>query len=357
MPNPDPSRKRHDVVIIGAGPAGLAAAIYTGRARLDTVVLERGLPGGQILITDWVENYPGFPDGIAPFDLIETFRKQVLKFGAVMVNDSVKGIRPDGAGDIEGNSASNSAGKITADTAGDGTGNGATSGATGGACAGSGEDSGWIVEAGKATYAARAVIVATGAHYRRLGLPNEGKLVGRGVSYCATCDGAFFRDREIAVVGGGDTALMEAHYLTKFASRIHVIHRRDRFRGAKILQERLLACPNVVVHWDTIIDEIAGGDCLEAIVLRNVRTGAIARQPVEGLFVAIGMDPVSDVVKGVVDLNEWGEIVVDSRMAASRPGIFAAGDVISSTPRQVATAVGTGVNAAMSATAYLSGYK
>lgn len=309
--------KQHDIVIIGAGPAGLAAAIYTGRARLDTIVLERGLPGGQILITDWVENYPGFPDGVAPFDLIETFRKQVLKFGAVMVSDSAKIIRPDGDG----------------------------------------EGRGWIVEAGKGEYAARAVIVATGAHYRRLGLPNEGKLVGRGVSYCATCDGAFFRDREIAVVGGGDTALMEAHYLTKFASVIHVIHRRDRFRGTKILQERLLECPNVKVHWDTVIDEIAGADCLEAIMLRNVKTGACDRLPVEGLFVAIGMDPISDVAKGVVEMNDWGEIVVDSRMATSRPGIYAAGDVISSTPRQVATAVGTGVNAAMSATAYLSGYK
>jgi thioredoxin reductase (NADPH) len=342
MPNfdasPDSSPKTHDIVIIGAGPAGLAAAIYAGRARLDTLVLERGLPGGQILITDWVENYPGFPDGIAPFDLIETFRKQVLKFGAVMVNDSVKSLRPGEDGG-EGGRRGDKGGQ--------------------GGCGELGGDGGhgWIVEAGKATYAARAVIVATGAHYRRLGLPNEGKLVGRGVSYCATCDGAFFRDREIAVVGGGDTALMEAHYLTKFASRIHVIHRRDRFRGAKILEERLLACPNVVVHWDTVIDEIAGGDCLEAIVLRNVKTRVVARQPVEGLFVAIGMDPVSDVVKGVVDMNEWGEIVVDSRMATSRPGIFAAGDVISSTPRQVATAVGTGVNAAMSATAYLSGYK
>ncbi len=308
---------RHDVVIIGAGPAGLAAAIYAGRARLDTVVLERGLPGGQILITDWVENYPGFPDGVAPFDLIETFRKQALKFGAVFVSDSAKGIRPDGEG----------------------------------------EERGWIVEAGKAEYAARAVIVATGAHYRRLGLPNEAKLVGRGVSYCATCDGAFFRDREIAVVGGGDTALMEAHYLTKFASRIHVIHRRDRFRGTKILQERLLECPNVTVHWNSVIDEIAGGDCLEAIVLRDVATGERGRLPVEGLFIAIGMDPVSDVVRGLVEQNEWGEIKGDSRRATSQPGIYAAGDVISSTPRQVATAVGTGVNAAMSATAFLSGYK
>lgn len=302
---------KHDVVIIGAGPAGLAAAIYTGRARLDTVVLEKGLPGGQILITDWVENYPGFPDGVAPFDLIETFRKQVLKFGAVIVSDAAKSIRPDGDGPD------------------------------------------WIVQAGKAEYATRAVIVATGAHYRRLGLPNEGKLIGRGVSYCATCDGAFFRDREIAVVGGGDTALMEAHYLTKFASAIHVIHRRDRFRGAKILQERLLACPTVKVHWDSVVDQIVGSEGLEGIVLRDVKTEAKTTLPVEGFFIAIGMDPVSDVAKGLLDLNEWGEIVVNSRMATSRPGIYAAGDVVSSLPRQVATAVGSGVNAAINVGEYL----
>ncbi len=199
--------------------------------------------------------------------------------------------------------------------------------------------------------------MATGAHYRRLGLPNEGKLVGRGVSYCATCDGAFFRDREIAVVGGGDTALMEAHYLTKFASKIHVIHRRDRFRGAKILQERLLESPTVEVHWNSVVDEIVGSDCLEAIVLRDVATGAKATLPIEGFFIAIGMDPVSDVAKGLLELNDWGEIVVNLRMATSRPGIYAAGDVICSMPRQVATAVGSGVNAAMGVSEYLSGYK
>ncbi|MCX6560650.1 MAG: thioredoxin-disulfide reductase [Candidatus Aminicenantes bacterium] len=306
---------KHDVVIIGAGPAGLAAAIYTGRARLNTIVLEKGLPGGQILITDWVENYPGFPDGIAPFDLIESFRKQVLKFGAVIVADAAKSIRPDGNGPD------------------------------------------WIVQTGKAEYAARAIIVATGAQYRRLGLPNEGRLIGRGVSYCATCDGAFFRDREIAVVGGGDTALMEAHYLTKFASTVHVIHRRDRFRGAKILQERLLGDARVKVHWDSVVDEIVGTENLEAVVLRCVKDDARTILPIEGLFVSIGMDPINDPVKGLVEINEWGEIVTDAKMGTSRTGIYAAGDVIDSTPHQVATAVGTGVHAAMRVGEYLSGYK
>ncbi|MGD0783129.1 MAG: FAD-dependent oxidoreductase, partial [Candidatus Aminicenantales bacterium] len=164
---------RHDVVIIGAGPAGLAAAIYTGRARLDTVILEKAIPGGQVLITDWIENYPGFPDGVAPFELMENFRKSAVKFGAQFVTDAAKAIRRDPDGKT------------------------------------------WIVACGKAEYPARAVLVASGAQYRRLGLKNEGRLIGRGVSYCATCDGAFFRDADIAMVGGGDTALMEAVFLTK----------------------------------------------------------------------------------------------------------------------------------------------
>jgi len=304
-----------DVVIIGAGPAGLAAAIYTGRARLDTVVLEKGLPGGQILITDWVENYPGFPDGIAPFELMESFRKQAVKFGAVFVSDAAGEIKPDG------------------------------------------ESAGWVVVCGKAEYRTRAVILATGAQYRRLGLKNEGRLIGRGVSYCATCDGAFFRDRSIAVVGGGDTALMEAHYLTKFASVVHLIHRRDRFRGAKILQERVFECDRVQVHWDSVVDEILGGENVEGIVLRNVKDEKRTNVPVEGLFVSIGMDPNNEVARGLVEINEWGEIVVDSKMRTSKTGIYAAGDVIDSTPHQVATAVGTGVHAAMRVSEYLSGYK
>jgi len=301
----------YDVVIIGAGPAGLAAAIYTGRARLNTLVLEKGIPGGQILITDWIENYPGFPEGAAPFDLMENFHKQALKFGAKFETDEAKEIRHDG--DL------------------------------------------WIVRGGKSEYPARAVIVTTGAAHRRLGLQNEGKLIGRGVSYCATCDGPFFRDKEIAVVGGGDTALMEAEFLTKFASVVHLIHRRDKLRGTKILQERVFANPKIAIHWDSIIDEITGGLNLESITLKNVKDGSKSVVPVEGLFVSVGVDPLNAVVKGLVDLNEWGEIIVDEKMATSALGIYAAGDVIEAAPHQVATAVGTGVHAAISVDGYLSG--
>ena len=300
-----------DVVIIGAGPAGLAAAIYAGRARLNTIVLEKGIPGGQILITDWIENYPGFPEGAAPFELMEGFHKQAVKFGARIEMDEAKEIRREGEH--------------------------------------------WIVRGGKADYLARAVIVTTGAAHRHLGIQNEGKLVGRGVSYCATCDGPFFRDQEIAVVGGGDTALMEAEYLTKFASVVHLIHRRDKLRGTKILQERIFANPKIVIHWNSIIDEIVGRMNLESITLKNVKDGSKSTLAVGGLFVSIGVDPANAIVKGVVDLNEWGEIIVDEKMATSAPGIYAAGDVIEAAPHQVATAVGTGVHAALSVDEYLSG--
>jgi len=304
---------RFDVVIIGAGPAGLSAAIYTGRARLSTLVLEKGIPGGQILITDWIENYPGFPDGVAPFDLMEGFRRQAVHFGAQIVTDDVREIVPD-----------------------------------------PGRPNGWIVRGGNGDYSARAVIIATGAQYRRLGLADEARLIGRGVSYCATCDGAFFRDREIAVVGGGDTALMEAVFLTKFASRVHLVHRRERLRGTKILQERVFANPKITVEWNSVAEKILGADLVEGLVLRNTRDGSTREIRVEGVFVSIGMDPTSGFVKGFLDLNEWNEIKVDGRMATSKPGIYAAGDVVDAAPHQVATASGAGVTAALSVGDYLN---
>jgi thioredoxin reductase (NADPH) len=308
--------EKYDVIIIGAGPAGLSAAIYTGRARLNTLVVEKGIPGGQILITDWIENYPGFPEGIAPFDLMEAFRRQAERFGAQIVMEEVRGIRadPDAPG-------------------------------------------GWLVDVGAAVHAARALILTTGAAYRRLNVARETDLIGRGVSYCATCDGAFFRNAEIAVVGGGDTALMEAEYLTKFAATVHVIHRRDKLRGTRILQERVFANPKITIHWDSVIDSLVGESKLESIVLKNVKTGETVAVPVEGLFISIGVDPTNELAKGICDLNQWGEIVVDDRMATSAPGIYAAGDVIDAAPHQVATAVGTGVHAAISIDEYLASLK
>jgi thioredoxin reductase (NADPH) len=299
----------YDVVVIGAGPAGLAAAVYTGRGRLQTVVLEKAIPGGQILLTDWVENYPGFPDGIAPFDLTDNFRKQAEKFGAVIETDEAKAVHR--------------------------------------------EEKYWVVSGQGREYRARAVIIASGAAYRKLGIPDEMRLTGKGVSYCATCDAPFFRDAVVAVVGGGDNALTEAVILTKFCRKLYVIHRRDQFRAIRILQERVLSNPKIEVLWNCIVEAAEGENQLERAVVRNIKEDRSFPLPLDGLFISIGMDPHTGFVKGVVELNEWGEIKVDSRMATSQPGIFAAGDVADACPKQVATAVGTGVTAALSVNEYL----
>jgi len=301
----------YDVIILGAGPAGLAAAIYTGRARLQTLVLERGLPGGQILLTEHIENYPGFPDGMAPFDLMDRFRQQAEKFGARIEMEEVQALRR--------------------------------------------EQPFWVVTGDSGEYRARAVIIATGASYRRLGLPQEGKLTGRGISYCATCDGAFFRDKPIAVVGGGDNALTEAQFLTRFVSKLYLLHRRSEFRAIRILQERVLANPKIEVRWDTVVETIRGEDKLESLRLRNVRTGDLSDLKVEGLFISIGMSPASGLVKDIVALNQWGEVKVNQKMATSVPGLFAAGDVCDACPKQVITSAGTGVAAALAVDEYLQG--
>jgi len=299
-----------DVVIIGAGPAGLAAAIYAGRARRSTLVLEKGLPGGQILLTDWVENFPGFPEGVTPFELMQDFRKHAEKFGARIETDEIAGLSR------------------------------------------SGED--WLLKGSKGDYTARAVIIATGSAYRRLGLENEARLTGRGVSYCATCDGAFFADRHVAMVGGGDNALKEALVLAKYCRKVTVIHRRDRFRGEKIYQERLFASPKIEVLWETVVEAVNGDDKVESLEIRNLKDGTAAHLPVDGLFISIGTAPQTDFVRGFLDLNEWGQVKVDLDMESSVPGIFAAGDVSDACPKQIATAVGTGVHAALSAEEFLS---
>jgi thioredoxin reductase (NADPH) len=299
----------YDVVIIGAGPAGLAAAVYTGRGRWATVVLEKAIPGGQILLTDWVENYPGFPEGVAPFDLMENFRKQAERFGALIETDEAQAVRR--------------------------------------------EAQSWTVIGQTKEYRAKAVIIASGADYRKLGIPNETALTGKGISYCATCDGPFFRDSVVAVVGGGDNALTEAVMLTKFCRKLYVIHRREQFRAIKILQERVLANPKIEVLWNCVAVAAEGENKLERVILRNVKEDRTFPLPLDGLFISIGMDPHSEFVRGVVELNKWGEIKVDSRMATSQPGIYAAGDVADACPKQVATAVGAGVSAALSVNEYL----
>lgn len=300
-----------DVVIAGAGPAGLAAAIYTGRARRRTLVLERRMPGGQILLTDNVENYPGFPGGVGPFDLMQAFQKQAETFGAVIAADEVRALIPVPGG-------------------------------------------GWRLEGERQAYETRAAIIATGSDYRKLGVPGEERLTGRGVSYCATCDGPFFAGRDVAVVGGGDNALKEALFLSRFARKVTLVHRRDRFRGERIYQERVFAEPKIEVLWTTVIEEVVGAERLEALALRGTKDGGARRLEAAGLFVSIGTSPATGFVKGLLELNAWGQIKVGPDMAASRPGVFAAGDVSDACPKQVATAVGTGVHAALSVEEYLA---
>lgn len=300
----------YDVVITGAGPAGLGAALYTGRARLNILVLEKGMPGGQILLTDFIENYPGFPEGVAPFQLMDNFRKQAEKFGTKIEMDEAKEIRK-------------------------------------------GEPS-WVVVGNKGEYPGRAIIITTGSVYRKLGLEREAALTGKGVSYCATCDGAFFKGKDVVVVGGGDHALTEAVFLTKFCRLVKVIHRRDQFRGEKILQERALANEKIEILWDTVVEEILGKEKLEAITVTNVKDNYTYNIKLDGLFISIGMDPNTGFVKGLLDLDEKGQIKVGPAMRTSQPGIFAAGDVTNACPEQIATAVGTGVAAALAVDEYLS---
>ena len=299
----------YNVIIIGAGPAGLAAAIYTSRARLKTLVVEKGMPGGQILLTDFVENYPGFPDGIVPFQLMDGFRKQAEQFGAEITTDEITQIKKKN--DL------------------------------------------WIAVGRQTERPSQAVIVCTGSVYRKLGIGGEEKLVGKGVSYCATCDGSFFKDKDIAVVGGGDHALREALFLTKFCRSIKLIHRRRQFRGEKIYQERVLSNQKIEILWETLVEEISGQDKFESITVKNLRTNRTSELKLDGLFVSIGTVPNSGLVRGLLDLDKQDQIKVHSSMATSQPGVFAAGDVTNACPQQIATAVGTGVTAALSVNEYL----
>ncbi|MCK4336461.1 MAG: thioredoxin-disulfide reductase [Candidatus Aminicenantes bacterium] len=298
-----------DVIIIGAGPAGLSASIYTGRGRLKTLVLEKGLPGGQILTSDWIENYPGFPKGISPFQLMDEFRKQAEHFGAVIRTDEVKSIKK--------------------------------------------QNNLWLLSGYQETNLTRAVIIATGSYYRKLGVEGENELTGRGVSYCATCDAAFFKDKEIAVVGGGNNALTEAIFLAKFGKSIKVIHRRDELRGEKILQERIMSHDRIDVIWDSVVTKINGKDKLEGVILRNVKDDSTHELKVDGLFISIGTRPNSEFLNDLVELDQLGFIKVDDGRRTNQESIFAAGDVSNASPKQVATASGSGVNAAISVSEYI----
>jgi thioredoxin reductase (NADPH) len=302
-------RNDFDVVIAGGGPAGLTAALYAGRSKLRTLLLEKMAPGGQIANTFSMENYPGFPEGISGADFSAAMEKQARKFGVEICMGEVRKLIPEG--------------KI------------------------------WAIRTEEGEWKSRAVIVATGLEAKKLGVPGEAEMVGRGVSYCATCDGPFFQDAEIAVVGGGDSAVHEALYLTRFASRVTLIHRRNALRAEKILQERAFQNEKIEIFWDTVVTRVLGDSGVEEVELKNLKTLETQRVKVRGVFFYIGLIPHTAFLEGVVELDEEGYVLTDANMATSAPGIFAAGDVRQKCVRQVATAVGDGAMAAVAAERYI----
>ena len=300
-----PTRDIENVVIIGSGPAGLTAALYAARANLEPLVISGYEAGGQLMITTEVENYPGFPEGIQGPELMEKFRKQAERFGTRFIDKDVTSVdfskRPFTL-DVEGQKVK-----------------------------------------------ARAVIVATGASAKWLGLPSESRLRGHGVSACATCDGFFFKGKEVAVVGGGDTAMEETSFLTKFATKVYLIHRRNEFRASKIMQKRVMENPKVEVVFDTEVTEVLGDKTVEALALRNVKTGATSKLAVQGFFLAIGHAPNTAFLKGQLAINDKGYIVTHGELETrtSVEGVFVAGDVFDMRYRQAITAAGSGCKAAI----------
>ncbi|MEU9763053.1 thioredoxin-disulfide reductase [Streptomyces sp. NPDC047985] len=302
-----------NVIIIGSGPAGYTAALYTARASLKPLVFEGAVTaGGALMNTTDVENFPGFQDGIMGPELMDNMRAQAERFGAELVPDDIVSV--DLSGDI----------KTVTDTAG-------------------------------TVHRAKAVIVATGSQHRKLGLPNEDILSGRGVSWCATCDGFFFKDQDIAVVGGGDTAMEEATFLSRFAKSVTIIHRRDTLRASKTMQERAFADPKIKFAWDSEVAEIHGDQKLSGLTLRNTKTGETSEIAVTGLFIAVGHDPRTELFKGQLDLDDEGYLEVDAPSTRTNlTGVFGAGDVVDHTYRQAITAAGTGCSAALDAERFLA---
>src|SRR5574341_91919 len=302
----------HKLIIVGTGPAGLTAALYAARANLKPLVFEGVQPGGQLTITTEVENYPGFPEGILGPELMNKFREQAQRFGAVCLNETVS-------------KADFSAKPFQ-------------------------------IMADNKTYLAETVIIATGASAKTLGLESEKKLMGYGVSACATCDGFFFKDKEVIVVGGGDTAVEESTFLTKFARKVTVVHRRDKLRASKIMQEKAFKNPKIDFIWNSTVEEIIGEreKGVKAVRLKNVRTGEITEKKCDGLFVAIGHEPNSEPFRGQIETDDLGYIIAkNGTTATSIPGVFACGDVVDRRYRQAVTAAGMGCMAAMDCEKYL----
>ncbi|MFN0096809.1 MAG: thioredoxin-disulfide reductase [Dehalococcoidia bacterium] len=300
-----------DIAIIGAGGAGLTAAIYAARARRETVVFEHRTTGGQIATTDMVENYPGFPNGVNGFDLAFNMLQQAERFGAKLVYEGVTSLTRT-------------------------------------------SDGAFLLEASTGSWRAKAVILSAGAEYNKLGVPGEEQFTGKGVSWCATCDAAFFKDQDVVVVGGGDAALDEGLFLTRYVRSVTLVHRRDALRGSKILQERAHANEKFRFRFNTTVSEILGDDTVMSVRLRDTVSGAASELPVTGVFIFIGQTPSNGLLRGLVPLDPGGHALVDLRMATAVPGLFVAGDLRAQAARQLIAACGDGATAAIAAEHYLS---
>ncbi len=300
----------YDLVIIGAGPGGLTAGLYAARARMNVLLIEKAVPGGQVLVTDWIENYPGFPEGISGFDLSEKIKEQALALGLTIETAEVQGL--DLSGTIK------------------------------------------EVILKEKRIKTKSLIIASGASPRKPGV-GEDKFMGKGVSYCATCDGPFFRDKVVVAVGGGDTAVQESIFLTRFAKKVYLVHRRDELRATKILQERAFSNDKIEFVWDSVVTGMDGFFGLEKVHVKNVKTGNASEIEANGCFIWIGILPNTEFIKGDVKTDEGGFILVDTKMQTNVPGVFAIGDVRDTPLRQIATAVGDGAVAAVSAEHYVEG--
>jgi len=302
--------QEYEVVIIGGGPAGLTAGLYTSRARLNSLLIEKGLVGGQIVNAEKVDNYPGFPEGISGLKLGELMHQQATKYGLKTIIAEATGIEP--------------------------------------------QEKQIVVKTTEGNFIAKAVIIAGGSERRKLGIPGEGKFTGKGVSYCATCDAAFFKDLPVAVVGGGNAAITEALHLAKFASRVTVIHRRNQLRASGIMQEKAFSQPKIEFLWDTTAEAIEGENSVTRIRLRQVKTGEESSLDIAGVFISVGLKPNTDYLKGVLPLDEGGYVITSDKMETEIPGIFAAGDIRRNSARQSITAAGDGATAAFYAEKFIT---
>lgn len=301
--------REYEVIIIGGGPAGLTAGIYTSRAGLRTLLIETALPGGQMTTTEMIENYPGFPQGITGDELGRLMEEQAKRFGLNLINQEVLEVR------LEGEKK--------------------------------------IVRTYESEYISKTLIISSGTEYRRLGIPGEETFIGKGVSFCATCDGAFFKDSRIVVVGGGDSALTEAIFLTKFAKEVTIIHRRDALRATKIYQDRALANPKIKFLWNSVVQEVKGDKMVQSIVVKNVKNGELKEFETEGVFLFVGLSPRTQFLKNIVEMDKEGYILTNENGETSVRGIFAAGDCRKKLLRQISTAVGDGATAAFAAEKFL----